>query len=385
MGKDKRLQLFYTWLPSVVIILIYFSEAIKKYFVFYPTSGFELQKYVKLGLFILFGILLLKKWKDLIGPVLLVIFFLVGQLFTPNGFQNDVLTSGMKIVFPLLLFVYYYRNPMSEGGRELFYRTFEGVLIFNAIFILVGMIAEIYMLKSYMGDRWGFNGLFLTSSGSSYIYAIAIFYALLRYKNRFLLHWKTWLFLISAFLTGTKILYLSIMVSFLVYVFYYLPVSAKRKKLFALLIVVGSILSFYLVFFRFGIFDVLMKEKGLGSALFSFRNDLLTDKTIPFIQDNWSVVNYLFGGINDTHTRSEMGFFDLFYFYGIMGVIFFIMLYNRYFFTFKWNAPLRIIFATLIVVIFLAGNFFESGLLPIFVLLLKEICSSEDVYQNMEV
>src|SRR5690606_21947510 len=238
---------------------------------------------------------------------------------------------------------------------------------------VVGLIGSVFIFQSYAGPRWGYNGLFLNTAGSSYAYSIAFFYFLLRYKHRFLTSWKTWLVIITALRTGTKIVYISLLASVMAYTFFFLKISEDKIKLIGLSVFLITAIGFYIIFFQIGFFGNLSRQQGLQSAIFSFRNDTLRELTLPFIENTWSWINYLFGGINDLNTRSEFGLLDLCYYYGIVVGLAFLFVYKKTFIIFPLNNLVLFTLATFIFIIFLAGNFFENGSLAAFVLLLREI------------
>lgn len=371
--RSKSLTFLNNWLPAIVLLLIFISEGVGKYYEFYYGTGFGFQKYLKAFLFVGFAGLLLKNAVDLIAPIGLMGLFLMGQIFLPGGMEAEVVISGFKFIFPILLLIYFARNRMTAEIRGNFFKTFEWVMILNAFLIVVGLIGSVFIFQSYAGPRWGYNGLFLNTAGSSYVYSIAFFYFLLRYKHQFLTSWKTWLIIISALFTGTKIIYISLLASVMAYIFFFLRISENKKKIIGLSAFLITAIGFYIIFFQIGFFGNLSRQQGLQSAIFSFRNDSLRELTLPFIKDSWSWINYLFGGINDLNTRSEFGFIDLFYYYGIIGGLVFLFVYKKTFIIFPINNLILFTLATIIFIILLAGNFFENGSIAAFVLLLREI------------
>ena len=246
-------------------------------------------------------------------------------------------------------------------------------MIFNGILIFLGLIFEISLFNSYRYGRWGYNGLCISTATSSYIYAIAIFYFLLSLKNDFVKNWKSIFVIVCCLLTGTKIVYIALFGSLLIYLLFYTNLNRKqRNALLISILAVFSILA-YIFFFQWGIFNTIRQEQGLVSAILSYRDDLFFQETIPFIQENWQLPNYLFGGISDLNIRSQMGFVDVFLFWGIIGGLLYLFTFYKTFvpkFLVK-NAVYIILILTLMV--FLAGNFFENASVAIYLLILKEI------------
>jgi hypothetical protein len=99
---------------------------------------------------------------------------------------------------------------------------------------------------------------------------------------------------------------------------------------------------------------------------------LLVGETLPYIKNNWKWPNYLFGGISDLSTRAQMGFIDVFYFWGIVGGIVYLYTYYKSYLNFDLNNWKIYPFLILIVIVFLSGNFFENASVAIYLLILKE-------------
>ncbi|MCK5814987.1 MAG: hypothetical protein KAH07_03485 [Flavobacteriaceae bacterium] len=105
----------------------------------------------------------------------------------------------------------------------------------------------------------------------------------------------------------------------------------------------------------------------------SYRDKLFLEKTLPFIKDNWEFKNFLFGGVTDLSTKSQMDFIDVFYFLGIIGGGLYLYLYYKSFFTFKTNLEVKLLLSLLLVIVFVAGNFFAYPSIVIYLFILKEL------------
>lgn len=363
---------FLKWFPTILLIVFYFSEGYNKFFLDFFNEKSDIQRFVKFFVLIFLVIAIIKPLKNLILPALLLIVFCLGQFFLATGFNREIVVSFSKLLFPIFLFIYFNKYPLTEKSQNLLFCTFEYLLIFNGILIFLGLIFKIWLFNSYGGGRWGFNGLFINTSTSSYIYAIALFYFLLNLKGAFLKNWKSLFIIICCLLTGTKIVYIALFGSILVYLLCYTNLKRKQRNAVIGSILVGSVLLGYIFFFRFGIFNEIRQEQGLISAILSYRDDLLIGETLPYIQDNWKWSNYLFGGISDLATRSQMGFIDIFLFWGIIGGILYLYTFYKTFVpkTLVKNAVYIIL--TLALMVFLAGNFFENASVAIYLLILKE-------------
>ena len=218
----------------------------------------------------------------------------------------------------------------------------------------------------------------IVSATATYVYSIACFYFLVRLKDKFLTHWKSLFFILSLLLLGTKSAYLCLFVSLIVYVVFYLKISKTAK---IILLIAGSLLAmvvFYIFFFQWGLFNEIRQAEGFLTSLLSTRDKAFMEVTWPFIQQEWSWLNYFVGGINDLSTRSQMGVVDVFFIWGIVGGIIYLYSYYKSFVIFKTNKVVSILMVTLFVLIFLSGNFFENASIAIYMLVLQGVFSQED-------
>lgn len=353
-------------------MLFYITEAFSKYSIIFSEGKSDIPRYLKLIVLFCLTIALVNTFKKLILPSILLILFCLGQLILPNGFNQEIVVSFSKFMFPIFLFIYFNKYPLNEKSKNLLFRTFEYLLLFNGILIFIGFIFEIQLFQSYKYGRWGYNGLFINTSTSSYIYAIALFYFLLNLKENFLKNWKTLFVIICCLLTGTKIVYIALFGTLLLYLLYYTNLNRRhRNTLFIFLIGIAAILG-YIFFFQWGIFNEIRQEQGLISAILSYRDDLFITQTLPFIQENWYWQNYLFGGISNLATRSQMGFIDLFLFWGIIGGLLYLFTFYKTFVPRLLIKNAIYVILILALMVFLAGNFFENASVAIYLLILKE-------------
>ena len=119
-------------------------------------------------------------------------------------------------------------------------------------------------------------------------------------------------------------------------------------------------------------FNNVRNKNGLLTAILSYRDKLLINETIPFIDNNWLIVNYFFGGINDISTRSQMGFLDLFYFFGLIGTTIYLYSFRCWFFNFKLSRINIYFILILFFITFLSGNFFLNASIPIYMVILNK-------------
>ncbi|WP_298550543.1 hypothetical protein [uncultured Algibacter sp.] len=248
-------------------------------------------------------------------------------------------------------------------------------MIFNSVLIILAVTFDFQIFRTYFTERFGYNGLLVTSASSSFIYAIAIVYMFAKYKNNLFKNWTNYIILIAVVFVGTKALYLF---SFCFFGFYFWVYSNINKRILVLLLVAVVVLVTYVFFFQFGIFNQIREEYGLISSFFSFRDRLLLERTIPYITENWSISNYLFGGINDLSTKSQMELVDIFYYFGILGGLYYLYIYLKAFFTFKPNINIVFLLGVLLFIVFLAGNFFTYSSIVVYLVILREYLRLDD-------
>jgi len=104
----------------------------------------------------------------------------------------------------------------------------------------------------------------------------------------------------------------------------------------------------------------------------SYRDQLLIEKTMPFIKYNWQGLNYFFGGISDLSTKSQIDIIDIFYCFGILGGILYLYVFLKLFLTFKTNHYMISLLCLMLLIVFFAGNFFSYASVAIYIILLRE-------------
>lgn len=357
----------------ILIILFFVSEAANKYFEY--TTGYYsiIPRFIKLSVLILIALYLVsrKDYKFFKVISTLIFCYLIGQYFLPISYSNNSILVLGRYLYPLLLFRFFTKIKLNKNQKESFFLAFENLIMLNSILILVGVLFGIELFKTYSGNRFGYNGLMLTSSAASYIYILTLFYFILKQETNPKFDYKFLLVLISCFFVGTKSLYL-VFLALTIYLIS-LRFSSKRSKIISLLIfLIISAFGFYILFYKVDFFSSLREERGLLSVFLSFRDILLVRDVIPYINKNWSFVNYLFGGVHDISTQSEMGFIDLFYYWGIVGGSIYLLSYFKLYFTHKFNYLLIFLVTILALVIFIAGNFFFYSMIPLYLVVLRE-------------
>ncbi len=380
ISNNSIFKRFNQGLIPILLIVFYSTEAIYKYMLFTEGINTILSKCAK-GLLITYILLILivtQKWKILKSILLITIIFSIGQLLITPNFNFYVLVNFIKYIFPILLFAYF-NSFITEESKKLIFKIFEKLIIFNSLLIIMGAILDIYILNTYIGPRFGFNGLLVTSATSTYFYIIALIYLFLKYRHAFFRQPLVILCIIGALLLGTKSIYLFILFVFFIYTYFYVNLIINRYIYLGLFIVM--VLSFYYMFFEYEIFNSLRKKEGLLTAIMSKRDKIFNQKTLPFIKDNWEGLNYFFGGINDVSSRPQMCVIDILYYFGLIGAFIYLKTFVKEFINFELKKSHIIFICIISLISIITGNFFINASIPIYLLVLKTAFQNFDLRQ----
>ena len=368
--KDLWLRiLFLKYSLTIFLISFFITEALNKVFK-YENSYFFLAPILKTLVLIYAFTQIFKYPKKVKEVLILVIFFIIGQLFLDERFDKMILINTAKYLFLIVLVIYVNKNRPSEKALKRLFLVFEYIMILNSVLIIIGLLFNVFYFKTYYGIRPGYNGFLITSATSTYVYMIVLFYFYLKYKSKFIFKLKPQLIIISSFIIGTKGAVIALIGILLLYVF---QQEKKSHKLLAIAIIaIASSIGLYFILFKTNLLTKIYYRYDILTAFLSYRNKLLMEKMIPFIKENWSLGNYLFGGINSISTRSQMGFFDVFYFFGSIGSIYYIYVLIKNYLMFQINKINSLFLVLILLLIFLSGNFFLNASVVIYVLILRE-------------
>lgn len=386
--KSKLIYEIAVGLLVFFFLLFYFSDGISKISKL-SGEGYTPYSAILKGFFemliLSYTLITLKKSKAyfLIAIFLLSICFLIGQLFlgmsfTELNFMENVSTL-FKYFFPLILYLLAIDIIAYDRYPRPLLKVYKLVLTINSALIFIGFFTGNKFLQTYPGIyRFGYDGLILAQNEASFIFIFAI--ATVYYRRFYLKinEYFFWIILIPSLIVATKAVYIFIV---LLFVFHLI----KRISLKKLLTYGASLLTFgYFLFYSFAnkilinsydIFIYGYNRGGLLYALLSGRDLFFKSKLKPLLFEHWSVPNLFFGGQDVIAHYIEMGFIDLFLFFGIIGFSIYLYIYYRLFMLFRFNRDFKIFFGlTLLVIIATAGHFFESGIVGvhfIFILLIN--------------
>lgn len=378
-------EIIYTkWNWFIILFLSFFiSEAIYKFLIDQNLYQFRVAGGLKFIAQIGMITVILKNHKTnnliikLLG--LLCMFFVIGQFSLPQSHQSfmhiEYLNNSIFIFITLLFFN---NLKLTSGQKNKALDVYEAVVIINSIAIIIGFVFSISYLKTYNGIRFGYDGFLIKSSYASYFYLMAMFYfahkcIILKKINTLVLV----TIVTAAVITGTKanLLGLALLIPYIII----------RKKLFiktkfwiVFILTIIPLIVFYQQIANYlmvtsNVFEDIINNNGLTTVLFSFRNEILTDQLIPFISKNWTVSNFLFGGLGDIMIKSGLDFIDLVYYFGVVGALLYLLIFKRIIKTYKFNFNFDFLYfiSIIAVVAALGGNFFyNSSVAIIFVALM---------------
>lgn len=365
---NERIQNFGT--ISVFILFILLECFAKSYTASGDYSLVPLV--VKTIFFSLTGLLLILQKgirKELLYLSILILIYVLSQLSINDSFSPNSFVIAGKFIAPLILLMLFNSIPKTERSEKIKFNLFEWIMTMNSVLILIGLLSSTYLFKSYLGNRFGYNGIFVTPSVSSYAYIITLFYFIISYKENVFRKWRFIVIYISCFFLGTKAMYLGL-ISLTAYIIYLQKFRYKNTilSLTAILSAVGG----YLFFYKYGLFSQIRKLEGLISALLSYRDRLFIENTMPYINENWGILNYFIGGVNNFNLRSQMELFDVFFFWGLIGGLFYYWTFVKSYVTFEMTKTLWVFTALFLVIVFFSGNFFVYSINIVFLLVLRD-------------
>ncbi len=300
-----------------------------------------------------------------------VIFFIfmflkiLGSLSILNEYKDnkqfliDIIRTPINYMFPFFLYLSFKDIQKKEIIK--IFNTYKYLSLLIQITILIGFIFSIHFFETYRGNRFGYSGILYPSSFSSYFIILNLM--ILYFYNEKISDIKYFLYFsfIVALLIGTKTVYMFLGV-FILYIFVTKKLF-KNRYFFILLTVIGVSLFVFqskLKIYFYNTFSNLIdlyNNQDVITFIFSYRNIHLRE-IFDYIQNHWSFYNYLIGGINRKQTLAEMSLIDIFFNFGILGLIFYLGLI--FLFIKNKNFSFKFFFLLLFFLTALAGNFFNT-------------------------
>ena len=395
----KELVLKKQYLLFLFLICISFLGDILRRFSFYMNFEFTRYTTVSKVVFIIVGLIYLginfkqysknKKVNKIFLSVLILVFiFLVSRLFITSYLDYQSILNNAeylaKYLFLPFLIILFIDLKKKKKHIKLLIKAFEIIFFANILAIIAGLVFEIDVFKTYYyGDRFGYKGIYSMSGQTSIYFILMIYYYMHKLIFKINDKWdltKCIITIAVSFCLGTKRIYFILPV-LAMYFFFFLKGNNNLKT-----IKTGLLFGGLFLFFREQIIEITIKnkllfqeiynERGLLSSFTSYRSDLLKNIIEDKSFSNWI---YLVGGQDFSKTRSEMGFFDLWLFFGFVGMIVYLGFYKALI-TFKRKHHFYwFCLITLIIIVFFADAFILDTNVPILLFL---ICSHINIYEK---
>lgn len=315
--------LFYLLIDTVAGILI--SKGL-------PNIGLLIK------VFLIFLMIINVSYKNVFFPVIISFLFTLLFIYALYWFFIDnkffsISFSNLFKIFSIMIMFLYCKNELSDNQVSLIIKANYLIFVAN---ILLGALGYGNNSYKFNGETVGTNGFFYSGNEITYTYICLLFLIIYTQKDRKILFYIFNLFL--SFLIGTKTgMFVVLLVLF---TDMYFSTNNKLKKR---LIIVGFIIFITILFFFIKLFlmenilvqMIIFKFKRSNKGSFGILNALLSGRIerLPMIQDiyisSWSFIQYLLGlGVVEINRHPlEMDYFEMFYYYGFLGIVILISFY----------------------------------------------------------
>jgi len=364
---------------ALTILIMFIGDAFSKYLVYKESSFTGVSLFLR---FIFESIVLVTIAKNitkiqnnnLILLVLLSVFYLIGQTillhnvnYTYNIIANLILYNKYIYIFIVFIFLKYLTFSFNNIERILYI-----IFIFNAIFILIGVIFEVELFKTAIGKeyRFGYNGLISASANeSAFIIVLSIIFF---YFKTFFIEKKISLsfifIIITSLFVGQKTIYLFLLLLTIYHILHFLTIKNIPK--YSLIFFATTYIA--ILFFNSEEFDIYFSYFIYAIDKFDFitmllggRNDIIL-KEFPEVISNWNILNLFIGGRDNELYIMESEYLDLFLSFGILGtIIYLFVFYNLYIYKIKHSFLKFMLFSLLLIAMF-SGHFFTSAVTALY-------------------
>ena len=260
-----------------------------------------------------------------------------------------------KIVFPLLFLGFWSLLDNEKIRTNSIVKILESLFLLNAGLILLGgILTEIQLMESYpLSGRWGYCGLLLDPVTTQLIYGLLLLHSWSPNKP---FYWKNLVFIICLLVSGQKAGFLWVWF-FVLFVMMGSGVLRLAFILFSATIMAFLAYNFSALVSLSPFWEKIYEEHGILGVVFSLRNELLVS-VFEIEKENTTISEIFLGGISRYPTRIEFLPFDLFIYFGFIGLFFFIWFLFNWISQRKWSIP--------IIVACFAGGIMGSVLAIIF-------------------
>jgi len=344
----------------ILIVFLYFhflADILDKLVQVYDIEIFKANRFLKL-LFVIISSMFslvyfypnfdkLVKNRNTIIVVCIVLLYLI------KSYYFNVFETFIRYLFGVILLPFFYFLK-QEGGAKYFidkvYLLFKYIIIINVLAVLIGIVSNEQFFLTYY-NRFGYSGILLNQMQLPYFYLAALFVFYNKNNVTFVV-----ITILLGFLSGVKSIYLGIVLFFMFKWFYFdanrFQFKTKLKLLISIILV--SLVSLFFLF-RTQVFANVINKHGVISAIVSLRDINLKNLLNEINTNNFS---FFVGVIGDIPYRTEFGFFDIFFFFGLIGVVFYYWILKNMYKTYINNKLVRSYFVINFIIVALAGNFF---------------------------
>ncbi|WP_417861468.1 hypothetical protein [Winogradskyella sediminis] len=321
--------------------------------------------------------------KPLLFLIAMTVIFFIGQLsfndflLGPNFIENCIYFGRYLFVFFIMLFLMNNKHSLKTQ----FYKVYEIIVIFNCIIVITTIVFDLPIFKTYY-YRFGSSGAFMTPSIITYFNAIALIYFIYQFlfKKKKLIE----LILVSVvcFLTGTKAMIFFFVLS-IIHVILLKKLYTKRNFYFFLfgILVILFLAKDKIAEFIYENFKPLIevyREHGVVSALTSLRDVNFRNNFLPVLFEKWNWLNYLFGGTDFEIYRVEFEIFDVFLYFGIIGMLLYLIYYFKEVLNFnRINHFGKIQISILILTAIISGNFLNNAPIALYLMIVLSVLRND--------
>lgn len=295
-----------------------------------------------------------------IGMLILILVLFTSLSFVPTDQMMETLVLKLKFLFGIIVLVFFFTNFQSiDFGTIKNYVFWFAAL--NFICITAGFSLDIYYFETYSGNRFGYNGLFKSTSTATYFYIFSITF--LFFKQNKTIKDTIWLLvlMVSALLVGSKTSYMFVFLASIIY-FSNLIIKTQNilsPKLFLGLTTFSSLLISFLglrwYLLNNNLFSAVVTENGFWTAFFSQR-DIHFQQALTKIKTDYGFKDIMMGGPYRVDRLTEFAAADLFISLGLVGgfIFLYVVVIN---FPRTKNLLFKLFVAIIGLIILFRGNF----------------------------
>lgn len=275
----------------------------------------------------------------------IVLIFLINELRFAWGNPDYSLVESLtksqgyytaKFTMPLLFWGVWSVLKNTNHYGLVFITQLQKFLTINAVLIIAGAVFDVSTFESYpLSGRWGYSGFLWHLSFHSIAYGVFLLYLLEQKK-------KAWgfilLFSLALLLLGQK--------AGLLYVLLIFTVGMVTNRCFQVGIIASGValvgsaplwLPYVVAISPF--WENVYNKHGVWGVLLSLRNENI-ENIWEIISPLLSAFDVMFGGAIRFPTRIEMMPFDILIYFGVLGLLLFVLLLFKILPSWKWSIPI---------------------------------------------